>query len=174
MKEKNILNKTKKWIVILLVLLVTLVGFSIFVMKVKDNNQKEDITNKDNISGEVNEINLENEVNMDNSTSINKNLNKTEIKMDLMKRVENLEISNITLNKKNNTKVEFIADVKNTTTEFSESKVIEITAVGENGEIIAIFSGLVSKLAAKEEERFITQVLKDITMAKDFEFSIVK
>ena len=102
------------------------------------------------------------------------NDNKTEFKLDFVKQVENLEISNIVLNKKSGSKVELTANVKNTSMEFSESKIIEITAIDKNGETISIFSGLVSKLAAQEETKFVTQVLKDITMAEDLKFTLVK
>lgn len=170
------MNKNKIWklMIILSITLIILTGC--FQNDIKNNeiqNNQENSNQTDTTQTDTNKINTK----QAESAQLNTNKtdsNQTEIKLEIEKQVENLVIKNITLNKKSNSKVELTADIKNNSKEFSESKIIEITAIDESGETIAVFSGLVSKLAAMEETKFVTQVLKDVTILKDLEISIVK
>ena len=165
-------------------ILIMALSISMFILTgcfQSDINNANNVDDKNQSGTEQTDNTQANDTQM-NNTQINDtqtddtqtNDNKTEFKLDFVKQVENLEISNIVLNKKSGSKVELTANVIIISMEFSESKIIEITAIDKNGETISIFSGLVSKLAAQEETKFVTQVLKDITMAEDLKFTLVK
>lgn len=92
---------------------------------------------------------------------------------NLIKQVENVKLTNIKVGKVNNSKCLFEAEVENISEKFWNGQVVNISTIDESGEVKEIFNGFLDDLAGLEKGKFKTQVLSDITYAKDFEIEVV-
>lgn len=92
-------------------------------------------------------------------------------KFDSIKKLGDIEITNITIKLVEKNRCEITANVKNTSDNFIKSTNAEIRVLNENGEVMEIFGGMITSLAPQEPSTFTTYVLKDITNAYDIEFS---
>lgn len=154
MKKKKLIIKTA--MILILVALITIICLAVS----KTRNQNEAEKDNSNTSGNVTDIqNEEAEI----------------VKLDGVEKIENIEnieISNIELSLIRNNKTKVSAKAINTSNEYSNSKILKIEAIDENGDVIATFSGMLSSMAGKEEVVFETQVLKDIMEAVRLKFSL--
>lgn len=92
----------------------------------------------------------------------------------MVKKVENVELSNIKVGKVHNSKCLLIADTKNISNDLQNSKIIGIKAIDEEGNVKDKFTGILKELAKGEKGKLKVQVLADITYAVDFEFEFLE
>lgn len=146
------------WVIILILILGAIYG----VIKLK--NRGLDILDSGEIENNQNQI-----------QEIDDNAND-EIKyfnIDGVKKVGDVEFSNIKIGLINDSKCEFTADIKNTSKEFVKGTKVSIKVKDESGEIKGSFGGVITDLAGLEPNRFKTYVLSNITYAKDVDIEVV-
>lgn len=152
-------NKKIKIILIIVLILMLLVGVYFVITK----------NAKNNISASNDENNLNAEI--QNSEVTNKP-SKVDIKG--VKKVGDIEISNIRIELVEKGKCELLADVRNTSDEFQEATNLRIKVIDENGKVDEVFGGVITELAAKEPNKFKAIALADITDAVDIEFEVIE
>ncbi len=136
-------------------MLVTLVGCS---------ENKKDVNNEENNQQEEQVLN-------ESSNQIKQEEKVVQIKG--VKRVGDIEISNIEITLVEKNKCMVTADVKNVTSEYIEPTNVRLKITDESGEAKEIFGGIITELAGYEASTFTTYILKDITYAQDIEISII-
>ena len=94
--------------------------------------------------------------------------------IDGIKRIDDIEFSNIKIGKISDTKCVLTADVKNLSKEFSKAKNVSVKVIDANGEVKESFGGILTDLAGLEPNKFKTYVLADVTYASDIELIEIK
>lgn len=158
----------KKIVILISVLMLIIVGVLIVFCLVKSNDNSN--LNQNEASGEL----LNDEQNSNSESVlvsgedgiIYKNYN-------LIKQVGDVKLTNIRVGKINNSKCFFEAEVENISEKFWNGQIVNISTIDENGEVKEIFNGFLDDLAGLEKGKFKTQVLSDITYAKDFKIEVV-
>lgn len=89
-----------------------------------------------------------------------------------VQKLGNVEIYNMKIGKIDSGKCTFIADVTNTSEEYSKAESLSIKVLDENGEVKDSFGGILTDLAGLETSKFKTYVLEDITYASDVKIEI--
>ena len=155
-------NQKKKIVVIgaVVILCAVVIGVMAF-SKTGSNNQKPN----NNQSVNTNNITLD---------TGNIEVEQTVFEIPGTKKLGDIEITNIKIEKLDSRKCELTADIKNTSENFIESQNIRVKTIDENGEVAEVFGGLMTTLAPKEPNQFITRVLTDITDASDVEFEVIE
>lgn len=92
---------------------------------------------------------------------------------ELTMQVESVKLSNIKVSRINSGKCLFEAETENVSEKLWLGKIVNVSAIDENGEVKTVFNGFLDDLAGKEKGKFKTQVLSDITYAKDFKIEVV-
>lgn len=90
--------------------------------------------------------------------------------LDGIKRIGDIEISNMRIELVGKNRCKVTAKVKNTSDKDLEPTNVEISVVNEKGEIEEVFGGIITSLIWYEENEFVTYVLADITDAYDINF----
>ena len=135
--------------ILLIIVLVAIISFS--VSKIESMNQ--------DVSGEhLNNIEVAEVKN---------------VSIDGIKKVEDIEFSNIRINLISKNKCEFLADVKNTTDKFLDSTQVRIKIINSKGEVDEVFGGIVTELASYEPNKFKLTVLSNLMDAKDVEIEMI-
>lgn len=91
----------------------------------------------------------------------------------LTKQVGNVEFSNIRVGKVKIKKCLFEADLENLSDKLQLGQIVNISTIDEDGEVRETFSGFLVDLPGNGKGTFKTQVLSDITYAKDFKIEVV-
>lgn len=92
---------------------------------------------------------------------------------DGVKNVQNFELTNLKVGKINDSKCIILADTKNISKEFQKSIKVKISVIDELDNVKETFSAILDELAGLETGKFKTQVLSDVTYAKDFKIEVV-
>lgn len=168
------MKKKITYISIVIIIVVILVSVRIILERSR-GNYKNQVQFDGNIeSGEYLEsdkVSQNNDEQLNQSESGFENIDTEIISIPGIKKLGNIEISDIRIKLLERDKCEITADLKNTTEEFIESKNVIIKAINESGDAYVTFSGLMTSLIAFEPSTFTARVLADITDASDLEFS---
>lgn len=92
---------------------------------------------------------------------------------ELTIQVESVKLSNIKVSRINSSKCLFEAETENVSEKLWLGKIVNVSALDESGEARIVFNGFLDDLAGKEKGKFKTQVLSDITYAKNFKIEVV-
>ena len=156
-------NKDKKIIAIGVVTILCIAV--IVVMAVSKSGSNSENQNNDN-NQQVN-------TNITHNTENNEE-EQTIFEIPGTKKLGDVEITNIKIEKLDSRKCELTADIKNTSDNFIESQSVRVKTLNDAGEVTETFGGLMTMLAPKEPNTFVTRVLVDITDASDVEFEVIE
>ena len=156
-------NKDKKIIAIGVVTILCIAV--IVVMAVSKSGSNSENQNNDN-NQQVN-------TNITHNTENNEE-EQTIFEIPGTKKLGDVEITNIKIEKLDSRKCELTADIRNTSDNYIESQSVRVKTLNDAGEVTETFGGLMTMLAPKEPNTFVTRVLVDITDASDVEFEVIE
>ena len=158
------MEKNKKKIAILIVILVIIIGVILIWKNIPKSEKNKNESNKIEYENkqEVNENTEKYVKELDDGTKLNisNKLNET-------KRLDGLEISNIQLTYKNEMCI-VLADVLNTTNQDIGLTPINLKLYDEQGNVLESLDGLISEVKAGESTQLNIGVSNDLSNAYDF------
>ena len=157
-------NQKKKIVIIGGVIILCAVIIS--VMAFSKNNTNNENNNNNQI--------VNTNTNITHNTGNNNEEEQTIFEIPGTKKLGDVEITNIKIEKLDSRKCELTADIKNTSDNFIESQSVRVKTLNDAGEVTETFGGLMTMLAPKEPNTFVTRVLVDITDASDVEFEVIE
>ena len=150
---------------LLILMLVTLVAC--------DNNSSNVNNQNDNNNQQINQgndINISgNEEKQEDSNANKENKENKITKIDGIKKVGDIEVSNIQIELIEEGRCRFTADVKNTSENDLPPTNVSLKVINQSGDAEKVFGGIITELIWHEENQFVTYVWSDITDAYDIE-----
>lgn len=129
-----------------------------------DVNNKQDVANQNGMSDDTNQV--QNEENNGDEKIIKK--------IDGVKKLGDIEISDIQIELIEKGRCRVTGKVKNTSDKDLPSTSVSIRVLNESGDTGKVFGAIIPELIWFEESQFVTYVWSDITDAHDIEISEVK
>ena len=151
---------------LLIIMLVTLVACSNNSSNV--NNQNDNNNNQQINQG--NEINVSGNNEGEKSGNENEEIKENKItKIDGIKKVGDIEVTNIQIELIEEGRCRVTADVKNTSDNDLPPTNVSLKVINQSGDAEKVFGGIITELIWYEENQFVTYVWSDITDAYDIE-----
>ena len=151
---------------LLIIMLVTLVACnnnSSNVNNPNDNNNNQQIN-------QGNEINVSGNNEGEKADNENEEIKENKItKIDGIKKVGDIEVSNIQIELIEEGRCRVTADVKNTSDNDLPPTNVSLKVINQSGDAEKVFGGIITELIWHEENQFVTYVWSDITDAYDIE-----
>lgn len=155
---------------LLIIMLVTLVACNNNSSNVNYNDEN----NNTQINQQVNQGNEDiNNAKDDSNTNVNDSGNEVKgnkiKKIDGIKMVGDIEVSNIQIELIEEGRCRVTADVKNTSDNDLPPTNVSLKVINQSGDKEKVFGGIITELIWHEENQFVTYVWSDITDAYDIE-----
>lgn len=154
--------------------LIGLLCILLLVTLVACNNNSSNVNNQNDNNNQ--QINQGNEINVSGNNEGEKSGNENEeikenkiTKIDGIKKVGDIEVSNIQIELIEEGRCRVTADVKNTSDNDLPPTNVSLKVINQSGDAEKVFGGIITELIWHEENQFVTYVWSDITDAYDIE-----